>query len=383
MADNETDDIISQADIERLLADAEETAPASDGEAAGSSEAAAPEAADAISQDDIDSLLASTDFPAGKETDAGDEDEAPVDVISQDDIDSLLASAEEDENDAEIDGQAADAADTAVQETDAPDPVKAEDGSGDQKRSNFLSQSEIDGLLAEEPPEAAEEDDTDMQWGRPEDTLADEPGIDTEDDEAWSELEETESTDASVTAAVGEEAPASVKKAPDTVNAIQRFLGKKWVWAGAAGCLLIGVVAAVMMMVMAHEPRQRDVIPLHPIASAPADEAPGEGQAAPVPVSIQLNGFLILAPDDNQAVTYIEADVSIYLSDGVYAQTIRGHQPLFRDLVFQEVRKAMNARNWREETEMDRLKTLIKKAIEQSLPEEAVRRVFLTSLRVV
>ncbi|MDY6906227.1 MAG: hypothetical protein SWH61_16270 [Thermodesulfobacteriota bacterium] len=369
MADNETDDFISQADIERLLADADDVDAPVQGEATADSNEDLPDEAAAISQDDIDSLLAGTEGPAGgDESDQADEEEAVGDVISQDDIDSLLAAVEEDDE----------PADETVP-AEAPEMPAIKDD-GEQKRSNFLSQDEIDGLLAQEIPEAVDDDDGDMEWGHPEDPEAEEDLADQWGEEG-DEGDEEEFAEAET---VAEESAGSPGEGRGRRDFRQYLPGKKWLWmgGGAGGFILMTLV--VLAVMMKGGPQAPETIPTHQIATAPPDQTGDMGQAAPLmPVSIQLNGFLVLAPDDNKAITYITADVSIYLSDGAYARTIENHQPLFRDLIFQEVRKAVNARNWRMATDMDRLKEFIKQAIQQSLPEEAVRRVFLTSLQVV
>ncbi|MDY6823753.1 MAG: hypothetical protein SWH68_08170 [Thermodesulfobacteriota bacterium] len=379
MTDNETDEIISQADIERLLADAD----TEDGEAGeGASQAASEEAVEedqAISQDDIDSLLAGTDAAGSQSGDQAGETEKTGDVISQDDIDSLLAAAgETDETEVEPEGDAETAvADADVTAQTAPESDSAEP-SAEEKRSNFLSQTEIDDLLAKDE----EETPVETGWGEPDDALSDEVDAGEDEEDQW-EDDAAEEWSAEDEPAEPDESPPPTETQPRrrAIN-VRRLLRSRWAWAAAAGIVGGVVIAAAVVLMRSSAPDMAEV-PTHRIARQNPEEAAGADHVTPMPVSVQLNGFLVLAPDDNRTITYIEADVSVYLADGMHARTIRDHQPLFRDLVFQEVQRAVNARNWRAETEMNRLKILIGQAIQQSLPEDAVRRVFLTSLRVV
>jgi len=247
----------------------------------------------------------------------------------------------------------------------------------EQKRSNLFSQNEIDELLAQDISEPPEED---LGWGESDEEEEAETGEEAEDQ--WGEPDGEDFAEEPPDAEVAPAMPAAAVKTVVPRSAIfNKILRSKWVWGCVSGLILCLVVAVALMTIL---PGTEDEVAVkHAIPGEAEGDRAAAGQVPLAPVSVQLNGFFALSAYKNKDVTYIEADISIYLTDSIHARIIEDHQSLFRELIFQKLSEAVQSNNWQAETEISKLKTLIQQALEQSLPEGSVRRVFLTSLRVV
>ena len=93
-----------------------------------------------------------------------------------------------------------------------------------------------------------------------------------------------------------------------------------------------------------------------------------------------MKGFIILAPETIEGLSYIEADIIIdYSNDSAYYE-ITDNMPLYRDIIYSAVQKALGSTKGDKITEPDLL-VIVQKALQRAMPEGAIKKVSFKSFK--
>lgn len=400
----DTEDLVSQDEIDKLLglSDVDE-------EFAGDS-SPDEEEAELISQDDIDMLLKGMEDPEDAGDDVAPVEEAPYEEFSAEDEDLEMISMEDIESLFESDVQDF-GGESAAPEADFPE------------EESLISQDDIDSLLAgtdSDSPSAS--DDLSELLGDSSDSAGEEESLITQDDidsllneavadEAFAgeagdglgngsaDLVSQEDIDRLLKGDMEEgEVPAEeIPQSPDAEpvileNADDEDLpagekksgnGKKWykslkVLIAASVVLLLSVSGTLFFLFRGgEEPDFEAVVPAEQveteIAEAPVLDEPAFNFARGEKMTSTLTGFIVPAPLKMKGVSFIAADISIEFID-VSSDPLKGYEPFFRNIIYDVLRKALVLNDKSLIVEAD-LKRMIEKAVNDALTEGAVEKV--------
>ena len=341
---SEGTDAVSQDDIDRLLMSAIDDPEEDIGHGLEDGEVALEEGG-AVSQDDIDQLLKGDVDPIDADTEV-DFGEAPIETeassVNPSDTGDLVSQAELDRLMGEALSQG-EAEETSLQEEDTT--------------QEHISQNDINRLLKE----SLEEE------GLPEEEAAEEH--DTVD-----EIETVEP----VILAVDEEVddsppavPALPPASPPRKKAPGRFK-KKRLLVGVSACVVL--VLAVSIMTMLPGPKETVRKPQVLTFSVPRPEEAGQSAQPVSAKSVRLNGFVVLAPPNPTAVTYMTGDLLLDLSDASLVDLIKENEAYVRDIVYGTINRELMTRDISTIDEIS-LELAIRKELGRIIPRGAIERI--------
>lgn len=387
---------MAQEDVERLMQEAgDEVGAGGEGEIA--------EAGDAVSQGDIDRLLMGALDESGDDVEeesgddveiAGESDEGGG-VVSQDDLDRLLSDELEDGGqDVEADFSEAasvepEPAPTILEDTASIEP-EAESESGDDTES-LISQSDLDQLLGGSQPE----DDLEVPSSEPKsksehisqddiNRLLKESLDEAEDllEEDAAGAEESDFQEPVILAADEEaqepsppdEKPQPVEKTRKTTSRrrrAKRVWKNRLVWAAAAGIVLVVSMTAMMMSSGPTETVSQPKVMTFSLNQA------GDGPADATVFSdtrIRLPGFVVLAPPNSAAVTYVAADLTLDFSNAEIVVVVKENEAFVRDIIYGTISSELMTRDISAIDEAS-MELAIRKALGRIVAREAIGRI--------
>ena len=377
------DGAVSQDDIDALLSGSDE--PPVEGAASGESPPASGEAGDgAVSQDDIDALLSGAGDAFAEGAASGEvsleSEEAGGGAVSQDDIDQLLRD---------------DASDAKKAPTDTMD------GTGDDGTS-MISQDDLDKLLTgaieSELPEAKETTpiaETEILAEREKKT----PGEHITQEDINELLKESLLEDED---GLGEdqeddvEEPAPVILAEDDMDEVQdehleemasekgeraipTWYRRKPVMASLAACFLFIVVGSVLLF--SGGGQETPTAPL--VQSFPIPQTTDSASSMLYgETSVNLTGFLVLAPSNPSGITYMAADLFFEVADETVMGVIKDNEAFVRSIIYGVMNQAMSIQELSNVNEIQ-LVLAIRKALGAVIPRETIGQVYFNKFSMV
>ena len=374
----------AQDDVERLMSNSTGDSIAKVEGGAMETPATVPDASEkagAVSQDDIDQLLMAA-VDTAEDDGKIDPETAPVvpqeeGMVSQNDIDRLLMGAMDEIGDdvgedsevvpvIDVETAAAPREDTGslispsdldqlmgtvpLEQNAAVTPSREAGAS-----SEHISQDDINRLL-KESLEAAEEQPDEAKPDNVDEIEVPEPVILAAED------------DKSEPAPPVSEKP-SVKfpriKVPDGLKKIRGIA------AVAAGIVLIVTLSFVMKF---SRPTETATKPRVLTFAVPRMDANAPVASAVSGKNVLLTGFIILAPPNSEAVTYLAADLRLDLSDASIVGVIKENESFVRDIIYGAINNEMMTRDISAIDEAG-LELVIRKALGRIIPREAIERI--------
>jgi flagellar basal body-associated protein FliL len=342
------DALITQEDINAILAGATPAPPPAAESPAEAPPVPEPVPAKAqtpdkeeslISQEDIDSLLAGAGMLTGDESPASAEAEED-NLISQEDIDKLLL-GKSDEVEAE-------AEETLIDQDDIDRLLNAAQPFDDTRLSTaapekLISQEDIDKLLSEDLDRGQAQDQ--------EERLADQVILEAE--------------------------PGGKKSSRTDTGPWYR--SRLFVSLAAVGLVLLVSLVSLVLFSGKTEPPLADHDPVPTVDTPAQQDTLDPFESAPAPVAAQdiirvtMNGFLVPAPANIKGMAYIALDMTLEISDAP-SDPIKDYEPFFRNIVYEVINKAFVLQSDARIVEAD-LKKMIKDALNDALSEGAVSRI--------
>ncbi|MBU0995497.1 MAG: flagellar basal body-associated FliL family protein [Proteobacteria bacterium] len=320
-----------------------------------------------VSQDEIDALLSST----GEESEkvSGEEDE-DTGLISQDDINDLLSKAdkepEEDQDEPSLISQ--DDIDQLLAIEDSDEKKETSDDSPKQEDdSEDVSQDVIDKLLEEET------EDSDGDAGLVTQDIIDQLLNEEVDEDEQVEAEEKDQV-------ILEE----VEENEETilVDEKQKWYLSKLLWSVTAGVLTLFVSVITIIL---QEP------PVTSTGAGPqilnftiipeVSETKPEIKEEIVMVSRDFNGFVVMAPSGRKDIVYVEADVTVDLSEDS-ANQVQQFEPYFRNIIYDVLTEAMKTQDRLTMKKSD-LQNSIKSALNGALADKSIEKVIFTRFALI
>ncbi len=338
--------LVSQDDIDQLLKGGMDYADAE----------ATPEDGGLVSQDDIDQLLKGGMDQADAET-------APEEggLVSQDDIDQLLKGSI-DQTDAEAAPEVGGLVSQADLDQLMGEALSGGDAEGtslqrDDTPQEHISQSDINRLLKE----SLEEEEL------PEEEEAREP-------EAAHEADADEPVILAVDEAVDESLPSALKRAPaprPRKKTAARFKKKRLLAGVAAGVVFILAVSIAIMIPSRKGTVLKPQVLTFSIAQ-PNDADQGGG--AVLAKNVRLGGFVVLAPPNSVAVTYMTGDLLLGLSEASLVDLIKENEAYVRDIVYGTINRELMTRDISTIDEVS-LELAIRKELGRIIPRGAIEQI--------
>lgn len=340
-----------------------------------------PEEKEAISQDDIDRLLMSAIDEPGEDAEhdleavpGGSKEEG---VVSQDDIDRLLmgdTARIDAETEMNFEGGPNEILEPPTSRNDSgnlfsqvdQDPSSGETpvkggaketlNQGDDTPQEHISQSDINRLLKESLEE--------------EDFQKEEEGVVPD---AILEAEAIEP----VILAADEEVHEPTPPAPELPSvprprkkAARRFNRKRLITGVAAGIVLILGVSMMMPSGQEEAVLQPRVLTF----SVPQSDGVARSAWSVSAKSVYLKGFIILAPSDSAAFTYMTGDLLLGLSDASFIGLIKENEAYVRDIIYGTLNRELMTRDLSTIDEIS-LELAIRKELGRIIPRGAIERI--------
>ena len=287
--------------------------------------------------------------------------EKDTDFISQDDIDSLLAQAEEEQLEAENT-----AADAMLAETEDSD-------------DQTLAEAEVDSDSDSEIASGTSGDEEDPA------PVTDGVGVE-EKDGAISDrvILEDVPDEPDVSEGPGDSAPPAVQK--------RRWGIQKMLLAASPVVLIIFGGLGVVLFRYMGEPVDdgRQTVQSYSIAPQESGKKPETVKIlkevlnldAPAPVTashfIELKKFLVPAPTQRKDLTYVTADISLALTTSSATRLIKDHPAFYRNIIYDVLKQVLTVRDKSKINEIS-LKIAILKALNGALPERSIKDVIVST----
>jgi flagellar basal body-associated protein FliL len=339
-----------------------------------------------VSEEDFSQQEITTDQEAAMEEkqeimEDPESDSMIVDLDDDDDLTKELDSMENEELQGDVDSLLDDS---------------EEDAGDDWEQDSLISQDDIEDLIKssenEDEDALGDLDSSDDEDEFGEDDLGDdELEDDEEDDDAKVILEESEgSPDENIE---GKPEKKQKKKKKRSIK-----ISKKFVIMAASVVVLAGALSLVWFFVLNKDkkpvPGQRKIVEENVIVKDPVVESvdiivdnnsskpkiskpmPSYSKTEP----LVMKGFVVLAPETIEGLSYIQADISIdYYTDNAYHE-IKNNMPFYRDIVYSAVQKALGSTKGDKITESDLL-VIVQKALKEAMPERSIKQVSFKSFK--
>jgi hypothetical protein len=239
--------------------------------------------------------------------------------------------------------------------------------------SEHISQDDINRLLKESLDEAEDLLDVDADADADDESDLQEPVI------LAAEEAPPQASPEPAPAPAGE-----VRKKPRKGGPKKRIQRKHMVWAAAAAGIVLTVsVAAVMISSGPTETRPQPQ-PQPQVLTFSLDQSEPELPDAPVisDTSVHLQGFVVLAPPNAATVTYVAADLTLFLSEAAMATVIKENEALVRDIIYGTIRNELMTRDIYTIDEIS-LEQAIRKALGQIMARDAIGRIAFDRFQLV
>jgi len=305
-----------------------------------------------ISPEDIDRLLSGpgeNDMSPEKDMD----DDAGL--VSQEDIDRLLMDGEDEGQEKGIESGDEDFSDQ--EEIDRLLKGIEEDGTGNEPDSDeddaIIPQGDIDQLLQDAiEEEGASTSGTDSDSGS-------DPGAGKDED--LSDKVILEEADDIKSDADKEE----VKESGDP-RVKSRFL---LIGASIAGFIVMALAGGFLYLQMKSDPA------VEPVTAVDVEEQQVSAIPMPVPIadatSLNMEGFIVLAPGSSKNIVFLKADVSVEFEDQASLSGIKKHEAYFRYLIYNELKEALTLPDASKISETMLIRR-ITRTLQKTLPDQAI-----------
>lgn len=252
----------------------------------------------------------------------------------------------------------------------------------DWEQDSLISQEDIEDLVKSSENEDALGDLDGSDSSEDEDALSDDD-IEENDDE-----DEEYEEDSKVILEESEEPPEDEKSSANP---------KKFFVIAASIILFFGVLSVAGYFFMTGDkqdaPKQQMVIRAMPVnepvvksVEINVDQKSSKA-IIPQPISdvlisepLVMKDFVILAPETSEGLAYIQANIIIdYHTNNAYYE-IKENMPVYRDIIYLAIQKALGSSKGDKITESDLL-VIVNKALKEALPDGSIKKVSFNSFK--
>ncbi|MCD4744276.1 MAG: hypothetical protein K8R67_17575 [Desulfobacteraceae bacterium] len=322
-------------------------------------------------------------------------DDAVVNLSEDDDLEEELGNIENEELQGGIDDLL----------DDSQNRVDGVDGDDDWEQDSLISQEDIEDLIksSENEDEDALGDLDGSDSSEDEEALSDDDIEENDDEDEEEEYIEEDEEDSKVILEESEEPPEEGKSNTKSKKKKKKKKrkpikpGKKFFVIAASIILFFGILSVAGYFFMTGDkqdaPKQQMVaraMPVNePVVKSVEIDVDQKSSKATIPQPISdvliseplvMKGFVILAPETIEGLAYIQTNITIdYHTNNAYYE-IKENMPVYRDIIYLAIQKALGSSKGDKITESDLL-VIVNKALKEALPDGSIKKVSFNSFK--